>query len=595
MPGWWFTVESTTTKHLIHQFKAAIEDALGSSTKVRAEMRARSAKQRFPVAKWVEDLEILQSSSIRIHQSEPRSNKPFSRRSGVPEAKFEMLSSRSRNVSTDRLSMYEESAPESGPPSRDETGQANGLGRSLSLGKRAGPGHRLLTEHANRLSRVGEIGEEDGEVEISPEDAQDAFRNNEVSEALRRLEGLDSAMPRALQAGPRGRDDSDSRGRGRARSRTPRISISDADGIETRPTSLALGDDRSRSPSPMARTSLLPHDPRPSMYRHSSASLLSLSGVTLGRHDYNLQKVELNFTDSNGEYYKKFEAMLQQKLNAKSSESTLVIEDYLKESEKEWAAKYRAAKLGRTRSPSPANPHQRYSSPAGSLNGSRRNSSSSEDGTVYAGSVMDEFLLGENYVRPSILKRWLQTRILDWPIYSIFLAIGQIIAANSYQIVLLTGGSSGNEAEKLYIIGGIYIIASGLWWTMFRTMRPRWVMSVPFAFYGLAFLLVGLAPLIPSGGGRDWARNVATGLYATASASGSLYFALNFGDEGKSKEHLFLLSLANLYRRRSNKVLGVPRLPRPRHPANLRRGALLLGQRHGRSDRLRPNSAISNN
>jgi len=39
--------------------------------------------------------------------------------------------------------------------------------------------------------------------------------------------------------------------------------------------------------------------------------------------------------------------------------------------------------------------------------------------------------------------------------------------------------------------------------------------------------------LIGNIGGRQWARNVATGMYAIASASGSLFFALNFGDEGE--------------------------------------------------------------
>jgi alpha-1,3-glucan synthase len=42
-----------------------------------------------------------------------------------------------------------------------------------------------------------------------------------------------------------------------------------------------------------------------------------------------------------------------------------------------------------------------------------------------------------------------------------------------------------------------------------------------------------MAPFLPKGAGRDWMRNVADGVYAAASASGSLYFALNFGDEGK--------------------------------------------------------------
>lgn len=54
MPGWWYTVESMTPKHLVHQFKMAIHEALASSQQTRAVMRARSAKQRFPVAQWVE-------------------------------------------------------------------------------------------------------------------------------------------------------------------------------------------------------------------------------------------------------------------------------------------------------------------------------------------------------------------------------------------------------------------------------------------------------------------------------------------------------------------------------------------------------------
>jgi len=52
MPGWWYTVESMTTTHLLHQFRQAIDEALSSGHDTRALMRARSAKQRFPVAQW---------------------------------------------------------------------------------------------------------------------------------------------------------------------------------------------------------------------------------------------------------------------------------------------------------------------------------------------------------------------------------------------------------------------------------------------------------------------------------------------------------------------------------------------------------------
>ncbi|KAK5936986.1 hypothetical protein PMZ80_010735 [Knufia obscura] len=64
MPGWWFTVEAVTTKHLASQFKNAISAALASDYDTRAMMRAYSLLQRFPVAQWVKDLETLQGKSI---------------------------------------------------------------------------------------------------------------------------------------------------------------------------------------------------------------------------------------------------------------------------------------------------------------------------------------------------------------------------------------------------------------------------------------------------------------------------------------------------------------------------------------------------
>jgi len=67
MPGWWYTIESASTTHLLSQFKQAVVAALESKKDVRAKMRAWSAKQRFPVAQWLEGLEKLQGRSIKMH------------------------------------------------------------------------------------------------------------------------------------------------------------------------------------------------------------------------------------------------------------------------------------------------------------------------------------------------------------------------------------------------------------------------------------------------------------------------------------------------------------------------------------------------
>jgi alpha-1,3-glucan synthase len=68
MPGWWYTVESVSTTHLLKQLKTAIISALESKESDRALMRAWSAKQRFPVAQWLEGLGKLQDQAVQIHQ-----------------------------------------------------------------------------------------------------------------------------------------------------------------------------------------------------------------------------------------------------------------------------------------------------------------------------------------------------------------------------------------------------------------------------------------------------------------------------------------------------------------------------------------------
>lgn len=49
--------------------------------------------------------------------------------------------------------------------------------------------------------------------------------------------------------------------------------------------------------------------------------------------------------------------------------------------------------------------------------------------------------------------------------------------------------------------------------------------------------MIGLAPLGPSPDSRGWIQNIATAFYAIASASGSIFFAVNFGDEGGAPVH----------------------------------------------------------
>ncbi len=124
-------------------------------------------------------------------------------------------------------------------------------------------------------------------------------------------------------------------------------------------------------------------------------------------------------------------------------------------------------------------------------------------------------------------------RLGDWPIYSLLLAFGQIISVSSYQIVLLTGETS-QSAEKLYMIAGTYMAMTLVWWTLERNFKSVYALSVPWLFYGLAFMFIGIAPLVKDMHVASKLGDAASCFYAAGASSGILSFALNFGDEGTS-------------------------------------------------------------
>lgn len=281
-----------------------------------------------------------------------------------------------------------------------------------------------------------------------------------------------------------------------------------------------------------------------------SANYLSLGSVLQGKKDYKLQSVEPFFTDPTGLYYNAFEKKLE-KLNGKSSEGPLCIEDYLTSSEKDWFNRFRNVKMGKSAAASPASSVFRLPLINERMVPSAVNSTVELEHLDAHNNAHEQYLLNDDYKPPTRIKKLLLRRIGEWPLYSFMLAFvsqtfyfserleadlcnqGQIIAANSYQITLLTG-EVGQAAEKLYIIASIYLASSILWWTLFRTCKSVYVLATPFAFYGLAFFLLGLAPYATTTVSRGWVQNVATAFYAMASSSGAFFFSLNFGSEGPS-------------------------------------------------------------
>jgi len=120
-----------------------------------------------------------------------------------------------------------------------------------------------------------------------------------------------------------------------------------------------------------------------------------------------------------------------------------------------------------------------------------------------------------------------------WPLYCIILALGQMLAASSFQLVLL-GGSSIQSNQDLYVIGTVFFFATLGWYALYTFKPLRWTLSLPFAFYALAFFGVSLpimSPVFQSWEIRHAITLTSTCLYAVASAAGFAFFAFNFGDE----------------------------------------------------------------
>ena len=510
MPGWWYTIESSTTKHQMHQFKMAIAGALKSDYQTRAIMRARSAKQRFPVVQWKEDLEILQSTSIKIHTKQI--DRISAKRMGLEDRSGTSSGWSTPGWGTPRSGWGTpaSSRPNTRPSSPTRSGTVTpSVPRhaSLSLGMRHGPGHSLPS--LGRPSRASSQMSSNTSRSTSIED------HEKERKRLSSIQDEEYISPEAAAESKR-------------RSQLGSIT-----------TNFIFGDGENHTVNTMSERNLSPSSPAPSTSGAATPNSqnfpflsrphtptreeipavvhMSLSTESVRDEKKNQpQDLVPFFNDPTGLYYKTFSRRLDN-LNGKNSESTLCIEEYLEKSEKQWFNRLHNARMSRSNIPG---------APKALL----------AAGTIYEGletnESVEQFLLPANYAPPKGIRRLLVYKIGDWPVYSFLLALGQILAANSYQITLISG-QVGQTATHLYIIASVYLATTLMWWFLFRHFCARWCLSLPWAFYGLAFWLLGFAPL-GNPVSQDWIQNVATAMYAVASSSGSLFFAQNFGSLGSA-------------------------------------------------------------
>ena len=128
----------------------------------------------------------------------------------------------------------------------------------------------------------------------------------------------------------------------------------------------------------------------------------------------------------------------------------------------------------------------------------------------------------------------MQREIAGWPLYTIIMALGQMLGATSFQITLLSGQNWQGDLQ-LYVLSGVFFAASLVWYTMFRLKPSVYVLSIPWLFYAISFFVVALPSVHPIFlPAQKWLTSTATWSYAVASAAAFLYFGLNFGEEAVS-------------------------------------------------------------
>ena len=436
MPGWWFTVESTSTKHLMTQFKSAINSALHTKQSKRAEMRARSLLQRFPVAQWVADLDRLQSTAIHVsHQQQKHGS----------SNRFRSLSPSIRNPSSNGSPVtsprpgrgmgsplqYQSpvasslDVPFSSPPGRALIPSSPTIGSVSDIpveSQSVGPGHAV--PRGRRKLHKQMISSRSSSLE-PPSDAPHGLgvaQNDPLVEA--RLSILSSQNERYD-----GIPEEDERGDLEWQRYSDSVMPATPEMPPRSPT-------RSLAPSPslqdVARQELLesPFDSVRDLKR------LSLTSVVSDRKDFKLQNVEPFFTDPKDIYYRTFDKMLE-KVDPKSSESSLCIEQFLVKSEKDWFKQLHRAKLGRS-SGTPSRPGTPRSATFASLDQTGGSSVFSlrlpwttappeidthMDPSHEYSAQPEDFELPNEYTVPNRLKRLMQTKIGDWQIYCLLLAL----------------------------------------------------------------------------------------------------------------------------------------------------------------------------
>ncbi|GJJ12099.1 hypothetical protein Clacol_006340 [Clathrus columnatus] len=481
MPGWWFPVESTSIGHMLSQLTKTIKMALNSTEEERAILRARSAVQRFPVVEWRQRMEDLHRRSITISRNSSNENA------------WRPSDGRMQNSSLPELEV------EDWEPDDPDQYERHPLSMDLTM-----PPLSPASPFPTMPGRASQI------TLTLPNNGRRESFSTEISDDESQIPSRDGTERQANYNGFLSR------------------------------VNRQFAKDQRHVADPF-----LSNAPNRSFGYHSRASSVeSIASIVDEKTDSPLNKAIATFTDADGEVIQEFIRGLQN-LSPENSKGELSIERFLTKSEEKFFGKLRRERLSSAAS---------FRSSIQDLGSGRSAEESSPDissmeqqidfeasGDVEPDSV-DQFSeqLKDGVVL-SKLQIALQRRIGGWPLYAVILALGQMLGATSFQITLLSG-QNWQDNLQLYVLGAVFLVASAIWYTLFRLKPSVYVLSLPWIFYGLAFFFIGLPTLSTAfNGSRKIITDLATWSYAVASAASFLYFGLNFGEEAGAATDVWAL------------------------------------------------------
>ncbi|MBW0472818.1 hypothetical protein O181_012533 [Austropuccinia psidii MF-1] len=550
MPGWWFPVESDSTAHMHSQFSKTIKAALKSTQEERAILRARSALQRFPVLEWRGRMENMHRRAIKASRKyagrlaagpdnpncqtlEMKINVVGEKYDTLPTATSvkspytenfgENVASRSSldlplaqlslspplQTPDEAILLHEPLSARSSnyslqPPQDQRESSLNGRFRLAS---------QTFDPYDGKTLSPDAIQQIDGKrISVAPSISTEAFGHEQD-------EQYDSFLKKANQQLNRKLTRKLTVKYGRQAVRDPFITSStsapgDGDAIKE------LEEDDPLPPvRPFAKQDM----------RKSFDSIRTIIEEHGGDSPLN-QAIE-GFTDENGQVTQEFIAKLAH-LNSANSKDELCIAEYLIAAEKAHFKHVKDDKLAQARTHNDMfatkekgrRPFSRAISEFSDLGHSHLD----EEGQAYGS---DDAL-----AHPAELNQW-QIRLhqvyYGWPLYTILLALGQVLGATSFQLSLL-GGTSSQRTFDLYVIGAVNIVGSVCWYTLNNTKPAVWSLSLPWVCFGMAFMIIGLPSLsttLKMYAVRHPLSLVASSFYSFASAAGFLFFSANFGEE----------------------------------------------------------------